>query len=158
MRQGSTGANPASGTTNATGTAPAVSPAPIGYFDQTGQPIIGKERSTVGSASATGSAGGRTTWASGSDLYEDKMSEDDGVSLAAFSDEGNASLVGFGEAANTPGLVPASRTPQGLGRAPGSPMQGIEKDKMLNGQTYDESVVDTTTRNPIPIGNLERKD
>lgn len=66
-----------------------------------------KERSTVGSASATGSIGGRTTWASGSDAFfePDKMSEDhdnDGSSsVGGMSDEGNASLVGFGEGANS---------------------------------------------------------
>src|SRR3978361_1163999 len=34
-----------------------------GYFDASGNPAIGRERSTVGSASATGSVGARTTWA-----------------------------------------------------------------------------------------------
>ncbi|KAI9857927.1 MAG: hypothetical protein M1824_004534 [Vezdaea acicularis] len=76
---------------------------PAGYFDQTGLPA--RERSTVGSASATGSVGGRTTWASGSDVYDaDKMSEgpeDDTVSSGGLSDEGNASLVGFGEGASS---------------------------------------------------------
>lgn len=76
-----------------------------GYFDSYPQMI--KERSTVGSASATGSIGGRTTWASGSDAFfdPDKMSEDhdnDGASsVGGMSDEGNASLVGFGEGANS---------------------------------------------------------
>ena len=75
-----------------------------GYFD-TAQSQ--RERSTVGSASATGSVGGRTTWASGSDAFEadSKMSEDtmdDGTSsVGNISDEGNASLVGFGEGAST---------------------------------------------------------
>ncbi|KAK3053274.1 hypothetical protein LTS18_012172, partial [Coniosporium uncinatum] len=85
-------------------------PAPA-YFDQNNQPQIMRERSTVGSASATGSVGGRTTWASGSDVYDpDKMSEDqdnetrndDTSSMGGFSDEGAASLVGFGEGARTP--------------------------------------------------------
>lgn len=70
-----------------------------GYFESA------RERSTVGSASATGSVGGRTTWASGSDAFDgDKMSEDpdDGTSsVSNISDEGNASLVGFGEGAST---------------------------------------------------------
>ncbi|KAF7623284.1 hypothetical protein F9C07_12076 [Aspergillus flavus] len=73
-----------------------------GYFD-TSSTL--KERSTVGSASATGSVGARTTWASGSDAFDaDKMSEepDDGTSsVGNLSDEGNASLVGFGEGAST---------------------------------------------------------
>lgn len=74
-----------------------------GYFDSYQHMI--KERSTVGSASATGSIGGRTTWASGSDAFDpDKMSEDhdDGTSsMGGMSDEGNASLVGFGEGASS---------------------------------------------------------
>ncbi|KAA8645474.1 hypothetical protein EYZ11_011879 [Aspergillus tanneri] len=73
-----------------------------GYFDSG---IGMKERSTVGSASATGSVGARTTWASGSDAFDaDKMSEDpdDGTSsVGNMSDEGDASLVGFGEGAST---------------------------------------------------------
>jgi hypothetical protein len=64
-----------------------------------------KERSTVGSASGTGSVGGRTTWASASVGDDtDKMSEDqdDGTSSTGdLSDEGNASLVGFGEGASS---------------------------------------------------------
>src|SRR5204862_5585900 len=74
---------------------------PPGYFDHV--PALVKERSTVGSASATGSIGGRTTWASGSDIFDtERISEDhdDGVSSnGGFSEEGNASLVGFGEGA-----------------------------------------------------------
>ncbi len=89
-------------------------PAP-GFFDPSNNPHMARERSTVGSASATGSVGGRTTWASGSDVYDpDKMSEDqDGdvdvgdaegettSSVGGFSDEAG-SLVGFGEGARTP--------------------------------------------------------
>ncbi|CRG83011.1 hypothetical protein PISL3812_00359 [Talaromyces islandicus] len=78
-------------------------PSSQGYFDS--HPHMIKERSTVGSASATGSIGGRTTWASGSDAFDaDKMSEDhdDGTSsMGGMSDEGNASLVGFGEGASS---------------------------------------------------------
>ncbi|CAD0108325.1 unnamed protein product, partial [Aureobasidium uvarum] len=53
------------------------SAAASGYFDSQGNPLLTRERSTVGSASATGSVGGRTnTWASGSDVFDhDKMSE-----------------------------------------------------------------------------------
>lgn len=103
-----------------------------------------RERSTVGSASATGSVGARTTtWAStttgeaGSDIFSnaggdfhtpggDKMSvsDDHGLehehehdtehehgdadSISGFSDEGNASLVGFGEGANSTVSGPVS--------------------------------------------------
>ncbi|KEQ69193.1 hypothetical protein M436DRAFT_76462 [Aureobasidium namibiae CBS 147.97] len=78
-----------------------------GYFDSQGVPLLGRERSTVGSASATGSVGGRTTtWASGSDVFDhDKMSEsqdmDMDTSSVGAASETN-SLVGFGEGARTP--------------------------------------------------------
>ncbi|KAL9039767.1 MAG: hypothetical protein Q9180_002332 [Flavoplaca navasiana] len=141
-----------------------------GYFDPAGLPH-GKERSTVGSASATGSVGGRATWASSSDVHEgDKISEqsEDGSSMAGLSDEGNASLVGFGEGASSTVSGPVStatriaqgaRAVGGVGsplagrqhstRDSGSPMQGIEGQdvKMLDGMTYDQDVVDTTPRN-----------
>ncbi|KAF2641473.1 hypothetical protein P280DRAFT_469092 [Massarina eburnea CBS 473.64] len=84
------------------GTGNAANP-PAAYFDANNQPQLFRERSTVGSASATGSVGGRTTWASGSDVY-DPMSEDQNdetSSIGGFSDEA-ASLVGFGEGARTP--------------------------------------------------------
>lgn len=75
-----------------------------------------KERSTVGSASATGSVGGgrATTWASDSnmdvDTETDKMSDnaDDGVSSGGFSDEDKGSLVGFGEGAGSTVSGPVS--------------------------------------------------
>jgi hypothetical protein len=94
----------------------ATPPAGPGYFDSYSHMI--KERSTVGSASATGSVGGRTTWASGSDAYDpDKMSEDDGVSsVGGLSDEGNASLVGFGEGASSTISGPVSTV--SIGRMP----------------------------------------
>ncbi|CAG7957194.1 unnamed protein product [Penicillium salamii] len=85
-----------------------------GYFES--QPL--KERSTVGSASATGSLGGRTTWASSSDVYDaDKMSEDhdDETDSVGNISESNASLVGFGEGANSTISGPTSRPP-GLNR------------------------------------------
>ncbi|CAI6338421.1 unnamed protein product [Periconia digitata] len=112
---------------------------PPGYFDANNQPQLFRERSTVGSASATGSVGGRTTWASGSDMYDpDRMSEDQDVetsSIGGFSDEA-ASLVGFGEGARTPArqhsqigspaISKAGAVPQHLrDHAPGSPMTGV---------------------------------
>jgi len=118
---------------------------PAGYFDNA--PSLAKERSTVGSASATGSVGGKT-WADGSDVYDtDKMSEDqdDGISSAGLSDEGTTgSLVGFGEGAGSTVSGPIStssrlagavgRTGSGIespsaarpGYVPGSPMQGVQ--------------------------------
>lgn len=110
---------------------------PPGYFDNA---ATFPHKSTVGSASASGSVGGRMTWASESDVNEaDKMSEDqeDGVSSAGLSDEGNTSLVGFGEtASNVSG--PTSSSGRGLGMSSalkrhmmqqqtvGSPMEGVE--------------------------------
>ncbi|KAL6721064.1 hypothetical protein ACLMJK_000164 [Lecanora helva] len=83
---------------------------PPGYFDNAS--VAGLHKSTVGSASATGSAGGRNTWASASDPG-DRMSEDqddvgDSVSSAGMSEEGNASLVGFGEGAGSTVSGPTS--------------------------------------------------
>lgn len=152
---------------------------PQGYFDPPTAPAnTNKERSTVGSASATGSVGGRTTWASGSDAFDttDKMSEDqdiDASSTGGFSDEGNASLVGFGETASSTVSGPASatsgaRTPQRQSLQPprssgvpvpsrdsGSmPMAGItpqtprQDARMIDGMTYDSSVVDTAPTGP----------
>ncbi|KAG9633902.1 hypothetical protein KCU61_g4728, partial [Aureobasidium melanogenum] len=86
-----------------------------GYFDSQGNPIMGRERSTVGSASATGSVGGRTTWASGSDVFDhDKMSESQDMDMETSSvgaaSETN-SLVGFGEGARTPARHSAIGSP-----------------------------------------------
>ncbi|KNG52690.1 putative membrane-associated eicosanoid glutathione metabolism protein [Stemphylium lycopersici] len=155
---------------------------PPGYFDANNQPQLFRERSTVGSASATGSVGGRTTWASGSDVYEaDRMSEDqdmDTSSMGGFSDEA-ASLVGFGEGARTPArhnsqlgspaIGKASALPGYLrDQAPTSPMSGVsvsgstqtmssteqqkKEARMMNGMTYDENVVDTTSNAPPASG------
>ncbi|KAI0206642.1 hypothetical protein F4808DRAFT_454561 [Astrocystis sublimbata] len=117
-------------------------PAPLtpAYFDANGQPMAVTKMSTVGTASATGSVGARTTTGTtagsgerfGSDLTEvdeDGMSTDTNYrpmdidstsgaidpvdedlanrSVSGFgdhdrmSDDGNASLVGFGEGANS---------------------------------------------------------
>ncbi|KAF2815480.1 uncharacterized protein BDZ99DRAFT_435830 [Mytilinidion resinicola] len=112
---------------------------PPGYFDQNNQPQIFRERSTVGSASATGSVGGRTTWASGSDVYDqDKMSmsedqDNETGSVGGMSDE--ASLVGFGEGARTPARQQSNFGSPVIGKAsipahlrdqaPPSPMTGV---------------------------------
>src|ERR1700761_6410736 len=138
------------------------------YFDSNNTPQIMRERSTVGSASATGSVGGRTTWASGSndDGYDpDKMSEDmdvDTSSMGGFSDEGATSLVGFGEGARTPARqlssigspVPPTKIPQSALRQ-AQVAQGIEAQKhdakMIDGMTYDKDVVDTSNRAPPTV-------
>jgi hypothetical protein len=101
-----------------------------GYFDNV-QPQF-CERSTVGSASATGSVGGRTTWASSSDVYDaDKMSEDDGVSsVGGLSDEGNASLVGFGEGASSTTSGPISGLSGSSARPAGGRQSGVNSPVM----------------------------
>ena len=85
------------------------------------------------------------TWASESDMNDgtDKMSEtadqDDGVSSAGMSDEGNASLVGFGETASSTVSGPTSIGGRGATMSSamrgqmmqsvqqtGSPMDGVE--------------------------------
>lgn len=81
-----------------------------------GQHGMIKEISTVGTASATGSVGDKTTWASESVDYDaDKMSEsttpepemdhdqmnDETSSIGGMSDGDKASLVGFGEGASS---------------------------------------------------------
>ncbi|KAK4693341.1 hypothetical protein P7C71_g4037, partial [Lecanoromycetidae sp. Uapishka_2] len=85
---------------------------PGGYFDPSSG---GLHKSTVGSASATGSAGGRGTWASGSasdlgDRMSEDQDQDDGVSSAGLSDGGDASLVGFGEGAGSTVSGPTSNS------------------------------------------------
>ena len=59
---------------------------PQGYFDAQGNPVMGRERSTVGSASATGSVGGRTTWADSEAGDADKMSESQDMDMDTSSD------------------------------------------------------------------------
>lgn len=98
------------------------------YFDAGGNPAIARERSTVGSASATGSVGARTTWAGseGGDTTSnfDKMSEStredmdmDTSSVGGMSEEGTPSLVAFGEGARTPARHSTYGTPARTPRA-----------------------------------------
>jgi hypothetical protein len=119
------------------------------YFDATGNPAIGRERSTVGSASATGSVGARTTWAGSEAGDADKMSESqdmdmDTSSVGGMSEEGAASLVAFGEGARTPArqsTVGSPTTAQGKGMATPTSRDA----RMIDGMTYDRNVVDTTS-------------
>ena len=120
-------------------------PPTTGYFDARGAPVLAKDRSTVGSASATGSAGGRTpTWTSGSDEARAPLSDDEDEDMlgdhlrapgseagshggapgrggggAADDDEAlsdGASLVGFGEAASSTVSGPVSSLPSNTTR------------------------------------------
>ena len=121
-------------------------PSTHSYFDATGNPAIGRERSTVGSASATGSVGARTTWAGSESGDVDKMSESqdmdmDTSSVGGMSDEGTASLVGFGEGARTPAR---QSTISSSGMSKGATPTGLDA-KMIDGMTYDRNVVDTTS-------------
>ncbi|KAF2444359.1 hypothetical protein P171DRAFT_521703 [Karstenula rhodostoma CBS 690.94] len=153
---------------------------PPGYFDSNNQPQLFRERSTVGSASATGSVGGRTTtWASGSDNFDhDRMSEDQDVetsSMGGFSDEA-VSLVGFGEGARTPARQHSQLGSPAIGKATAVPpylreqtpasvpsssgtvqsSSSVEQQKhdakQFDGVTYDDNVTDTTTRTPTLTG------
>ena len=115
---------------------------PPGYFDGSNAQM--RERSTVGSASATGSVGGRTTWASSSDVNDiDKMSEDqdetnDGTSsMGGFSDEGNASLVGFGEGAASVADGPMSAV-SGRSR-PGGVASSAARTNMIASYIHQQS-------------------
>ena len=135
---------------NTTPSATAPPPAAHGYFDATGNPAIGRERSTVGSASATGSVGARTTWAGSEagDRDADKMSESqdmemDTSSVGGMSEEGTASLVGFGEGARTPARQSTISSPGGGKGAGATPT--ARDAKMIDGMTYDRNVVDTTS-------------
>lgn len=159
------------------GTAGSNNPPP-GYFD-TNNPQIFRERSTVGSASASGSVGGRTTWASGSDVYDpDKMSEDqdnETSSVGGFSDEA-ASLVGFGEGARTPArqqsgfgspvIGKASAVPQHLrDQPPTSPMTGVgsvsstvttQTTQSTEAQKQDARMIDGMTYDPDVVDTANR--
>lgn len=120
---------------------------PTSYFDASGNPAIGRERSTVGSASATGSVGARTTWAGSEPGDTDKMSESqdmdmDTSSVGGMSEEGAGSLVGFGESgARTPARTSVISSP---GMASKGATPTARDAKMIDGMTYDQNVVDTT--------------
>jgi len=125
------------------------------YFDGNNNPQMMRERSTVGSASATGSVGGSN------DGYDpDKMSEDmdvDASSTGGFSDE-VASLVGFGEGARTPARqISGIGSPNAAVKTAGQSglrqqvanVEAQKQDaKMIDGMTYDRDVVDTANRTP----------
>lgn len=113
------------------------------YFDASGNPAMGRERSTVGSASATGSTGAPTTWAGSEAGDADKMSENQDVdmdtsSVGGMSDEGTPSLVGFGEGARTPARQSVISSP-GVGGKGTTPTA-----KAMNGLTYERNVMDTS--------------
>ena len=123
---------------------------PQGYFDAQGNPVMGRERSTVGSASATGSVGGRTTWADSEAGDADKMSESqdmdmDTSSVGGMSEEGTPSLVGFGESG---ARTPARHSVISQGGKSTTPT--ARDARMLDGMTYDRDVVDTASSGRRP--------
>ncbi|KAK4889920.1 hypothetical protein LTR27_011343 [Elasticomyces elasticus] len=119
------------------------------YFDASGNPAINRERSTVGSASATGSVGARTTWA-GSEVGDtDKMSESqdmdmDTSSVGGMSEEGTGSLVGFGEGARTP----ARQSMVNMGGMGGKGSTPTARDAKMSDGGYDQGPMDTTRGDP----------
>lgn len=136
---------------------------PAGYFDNAAPQI--KERSTVGSASATGSVGGRTTWASGSIDYDaDKMSEEqdnDVSSTGGLSDE-NVSLVGFGEGAGSTVSVPISTATSRAAASRYHPIGSPSTSKVASVPTYAHQagtpmsgILPTSTVSPA--GNTDPK-
>ena len=96
----------------------------------------------------------------------DKMSEDadDGVSSTGLSDDGSASLVGFGEAASSnfsgptpavgrvPGVIGSTASKQQRQRheSSGSPMEGVEEHS-IKAETVNARTVGTDT-------SLQRKE
>ncbi|KAF2965746.1 hypothetical protein GQX73_g7832 [Xylaria multiplex] len=130
------------------------------YFDANGQPTALTKMSTVGTASATGSVGARTTTESGeraeadlTEVDEDGLSTDTNYramdvdstsgaidpvdedlanrSVGGFedrmSDDGTASLVGFGEGANSTVSGPIYIRKQHPGGAGGSGIWNLER-------------------------------
>lgn len=138
---------------------------PQGYFEAPIAPSHAKERSTVGSASATGSVGGRTTWASGSEPTDatDKMSmseEMETSSDGAASDE-NGSLVGFGEGASSTMSGPVSGSGQGTirgGQRRSYNSRSARDPRNIDGMTYERGngMVDTVDSTPPAASPEER--
>ncbi|KAI2616786.1 hypothetical protein GGR54DRAFT_631549 [Hypoxylon sp. NC1633] len=129
------GSNANSPLTTPTSTAQQANALAPAYFDSNGQPTANNKMSTVGTASATGSVGARTTAEAGEqfEMDADLTEVDDGMSMDTnyrtmdldstsgaidpmdedvasrsfggfedrMSDDGTASLVGFGEGANS---------------------------------------------------------
>nr|POE64818.1 hypothetical protein CFP56_69510 [Quercus suber] len=144
-----TARNPSSSLGNTPLSSVATPPAqqPHGYFDASGNPAIARERSTVGSASATGSVGARTTWAGSEAGDADKMSEsadqdvdmDAASSVGGYSEE-NGSLVGFGEGARTPARQSVMSSPSKSERATPT----AREPRYIDGVTYDQDGMEVT--------------
>lgn len=140
----------------------AINTQPPAYFDASNQPQIYRERSTVGSASATGSVGGRTTWASGSDVYDpDRMSEDQDIdvetsSTGGFSDEA-ASLVAVGEGAGTPVRQPSQLNSPALSKTSASAVPQHLRDQSVQGSPMTGVSMASSTRTSGTTSSNERQ-
>ncbi|RWA11216.1 hypothetical protein EKO27_g3915 [Xylaria grammica] len=183
------------------------------YFDANGQPTATTKMSTVGTASATGSVGARTTTESGerpeadlTEVDEDGLSTDTNYramdvdstsgaidpidedlanrSVGGFedrmSDDGTASLVGFGEGANStvsgpiyirkqhpgapggsgiwkrceipPAVIRPVSSSAAAERREAKYVDGVAMDGGGHvGTADDDMFVDTTTRGPVPV-------
>lgn len=157
------------------------------YFDSNGQPTAVTKVSTVGSASATGSVGARTTTETGDDPTEvdddmsmdtnyrtldmdstagavDPMDEDmTNRSVGGYddrlSDDGTASLVGFGEGANSTVSGPIYHRRPLPGGAAGSwnlerSSSGLSEAAVLRSQQLRE-YIDTSASS---VAQAERRD
>ncbi|CAJ2508868.1 Uu.00g138940.m01.CDS01 [Anthostomella pinea] len=148
------------------------------YFDQNGQPTAITKMSTVGTASATGSVGARTTTEAGEQFEMDaEMTEvdEDGMSMDTnyrtmdvdstsgamddemasrsvggfedrMSDDGTASLVGFGEGANSTVSGPIYQRRPLPGTAGASGVWGLERSS--SGLSQDATMRNREMRDP----------
>lgn len=168
------------------------------YFDSNGQPTAATKMSTVGSASATGSVGARTTTEAGeqfddtTEVDEDVMSMDTNYrtmdvdstsgadamdeemasrSVGGFedrmSDDGTASLVGFGEGANSTVSGPIYHRRPLPGAAGAAGVWGLERSSsglsegaMLRSQQMREAANMTASGdvNASAAAQAERRD
>lgn len=113
-----------------------------------GAGTLGKERSTVGSASATGSVGEART-----ETSDDHMDDMDTSSTGGFSEEGNASLVGFGEGESSTVSGPVSSTPGRYQAKGGYAGQGRDTTPRTSGMAPRESrIID----GPYDAGAMDR--
>ncbi|KAK7937217.1 uncharacterized protein PG986_014085 [Apiospora aurea] len=168
------------------------------YFDSNGQPTAATKMSTVGSASATGSVGARTTTEAG-EQFDDQTEVDEDVlsmdtnyrtmdvdstsgadamdeemasrSVGGFedrmSDDGTASLVGFGEGANSTVSGPIYHRrplPGAAGAAGGWGLErsssGLSESAMLRSQQMREAANMTASGdvNASASAQAERRD
>lgn len=91
-----------------------------------------------------------------SEAYSQDQDMEDGESVGGMSEEGTASLVGFGEGARTPARGSTIGSPKGPGLV--TPTAAGREAKMIDGVTYDRGVVDTTVRGASVTGGASGQD